>query len=316
MTTSAPDRFLLEHAPAAPRSLDPALVSARDSLRAALAELRTVRDDALERRWPWRGDAADVRYGFYRQYEELEGARAAAGRALVTARESDTPARPLVAAATAARWDLHGLLAGLADDDLDRDPGNGEWSLRQTLAHIVNVQRAYGCYTAWWHSRRDAAADDFPAHVPDDAVPGFPEEEADGVGTLADVQRRLDDVLDLSAAVFAGLNDDELAVRARWAGFAVDVRFRVTRWSSHLREHTLQVEKTLTMIGRPTSEVDRLLRLVAAGYGRLEEELFMSPADEAAVAAASQRAQEAAAAVATQAREIRAAAEVPATGEG
>jgi hypothetical protein len=278
MTTATLDEFLLRHAPAEPRPLHPTLRAARDSVRQALTELSHVADESLEKEWTWRGhDNADVRYGLYRQYEALEDTRARIRPPLAALGAAESPARPLVAAAGAARWDLHGLLASVADADLDRDPANGEWTLRQTLAHIVNGQRAYGWFTAWWLSRQDASADDFPPRVPEDVAAQLPAEESDGIGSLTEIGRRLDDIVDLSAGTLGNLSDDQLAARARWAGMPVDVRFRINRWSSHLREHSIQVEKTLGFIGRPTSEVDRLLRLIGAAYGRLEEEVFMLP---------------------------------------
>lgn len=277
MAAPAVDGVLLRLAPEPPARVDARLLRARDSIRNALTCLRDVPDSVLELPWPWRGDEADVRYGFYRQYEALADAQALIRPLLDIARAQEAPARPLVAAASAARWDLHGLLAGLSDEDLDKDPGNGEWTARQTLAHIVSVQRAYGVFTAWWLARREATADDFPTQVPDELDAELPAEEAEGVGSVADVQRRLDDLLDLSAGVFAPLGDEMLGVRARWAGFPVNVRFRLLRWPSHIREHTIQVEKTFGFIGRPITEVERLLRLIAAAYGRLEEELLLRP---------------------------------------
>lgn len=277
MTAPAIDGVLLRLAPAEPLPLDAALVRARDFIRNALNDLTQVPDSALELPWPWRGDEADVRYGFYRQYEALADTQALIRPLLEVASVHETPARPLVAAASAARWELHGLLAGLSDDVLDKDPGNGEWTVRQTLAHIVSGQRGYGWFTAWWLARRDAPADDFPTQISEELDAELPAEEAEGVGSIADIQRRLDEILDLSAGVFAPLGAEMLEARARWSGFPVDVRFRLLRWPSHLREHTIQLEKTLGFIGRPITEVERLLRLIAAAYGRLEEELFMWP---------------------------------------
>ena len=309
MTAPAIDDFLLRHAPAPPQPVDPALVRARASINAAITELRHVPDTSLEHGWPWGDDEADVRYGLYRQYEALEDVRARVRLRLAAAARGDTPARPLVGAATAARWDLHGLLSGLDEADLDRDPGGGEWTVRQTLAHIVNGQRAYGWFTAWWLSRRDAATNDFPERVPETVAAELPAEATEARGTLEEARRRLDEILDLSAGVFAPLGDDDLAVRARWSGVAVDVRFRVARWSSHMREHTIQVEKTLAVLGRPHTEVERLVRLICAAYGRLEEELFLRPADDAAVADSLALVEDAAASVAAQAPTVRAAAE-------
>jgi len=284
MTAPVLDHFLLRIAPAPPVSVAPELLRARESIRASLAALRQVPDSALERNWQWHDGELDVRYGFYRQYEELEDARTRVRPLVADARGDEGPARPLVAAASAARWDLHGLLSSLTDTDLDRDPGNEEWTLRQTLAHIVGGQRGYAWFTYWYLAQRDRPLNEFPERAPDDAEIGFPEEETEGRGTLAEIQRRFDDIVDLSAGVFGTLGDEELAARARWSGLLVDVRFRMVRWTSHIREHTIQVEKTLGFIGRPLTEVDLLLRLIAAGYGRLEEELLLLPAERQAVA--------------------------------
>jgi hypothetical protein len=301
------DDFMLRLAPQPPVAVDPSLLRARKSISQALDELSRIGDAALEKPWPWRGEEADVRYGLYRQYEALEDIRARVAPLIGESLRSQSPARPLVGAATAARWDLHGLLVGLSDAELDRDPANGEWTARQTLAHIVNGQRAYGWYTAWWLARRDAPPDDFPPRIPDDVAKAanLPAEETEAEGSLPEVRARLDEILDLAAGVFAPLGDDELAARARWAGIAVDIRFRVGRWASHLREHTIQTEKTLAMIDRPLSEVERLVRLIAAAWGRLEADLYMWPLGDRSVADALARAEEATAGVAADAASVR-----------
>jgi hypothetical protein len=276
MTTATLDELMLRYVPAPPRPVAALLLEAREPLRAALANLSQINDSALDKEWKWRATApSDVRNGFFRQYEALEDARARIGSLVTEPTASQAPARPLAGSTTAARWDLHGLLSPLADEDLDRSTGNDEWTLRQTLAHIVNGQRAYFWYTSWWLAR--AAADDFPPRVPEDVAADFPEEETDGVGSLSDIRQRLDDVVDFSGGTLGLASPDQLAARARFAGQPVDVRFRINRWSSHMREHTIQVEKTLGFIGRPTTEVDRLVRMVAGAYGRLEEAVFMLP---------------------------------------
>ena len=67
------------------------------------------------------------------------------------------------AAMAAARWELRGALAPLDEDAWDADPGGGEWTIRQTFGHIVNGQRSYGWYNAWYLKegvvgRRDGSA--------------------------------------------------------------------------------------------------------------------------------------------------------------
>lgn len=263
----------------------PEVLHARESLRVAADRLLAIDDADLPRRWMWRDDPngrAELRYGFYRTAELLDAAAGRVAAALEAAGTERTAGSRHLAQATAARWELHGALAGLSDADLDRSAGD-EWTLRQTLGHIVNVQRAYGSFTAWWHAR--AAEPDFPAEVPDGVGEGFPEEEADARGSLEEIRLRLDAVIDTAAGRLGRFDDDDLAVQARWAGYPVDVGFRLGRMASHLREHTVQIDKTLVLIDRQPREVDRLVRLVHAAFGRMEAAAFALEPSVAAPAA-------------------------------
>lgn len=268
-----PDRSLDEHAPGPTRSVAPAVEHGRAAVRAAALELLAIPDRALERGWAWRDDEADVRYGLFRTIEATEAAAAELGRVLRAAGRSPTAGAARIAPATIARWDLHGVLAGLTDADLDRHAG-GEWTIRETLAHVIGGQRAYGWFTAWWAAR--PPDEPTPDRVSDAvaAAAGLPEEEEEGTGTLAEIRDRLDAVLDASAGRLGQLDDGALARPARWAGIPVDVGFRLGRWSSHLVEHTIQIEKTLADLGRRPREVERLVRHLHATWGRLEALVF------------------------------------------
>lgn len=241
-----------------------------------MAALRGVTDADMEFAWDWDGQEADVRYGFYRLFELLEGAAAEVRRQIGD--DGVSEARAPIAAATAARWEWHGVLAGLDDADLDADPGGGEWTVRQTLAHTVSGQRAYNWFTAWWLNLRDAPADEYLKGFPPDQMQIYESLEAtDGGGSIADIRGRMDDLMDGGAARLGLLDPHELAIRARWSGIDVTVGFRLWRWSSHIREHTIQLDKTMAMLGRTPTEAERLLRTIAAAYGRLEAEVLAVP---------------------------------------
>ncbi len=261
--------------PTAP--LPPWVTDARKALTTAADAVLGIDERELNRRWWWREDRegdTEVRYAFYRALEAFERAAGTASDEVAAA-----GARPAGAAAfasaTAARWDLHGLLAPLTDADLDADPGGEEWTIRQTLAHIVHVQRAYPAFGSWWLSREQTA--ELPPSVPDGVDEGFPTEQSDGVGTLAEIRQRLDDAMDGAAERMASLDASQLATPARWSGYVVDVGFRLGRMSSHLQEHTVQVDKTLVMLGRTPPEAHRLVRLVFRAYGQLEGIVFGLP---------------------------------------
>jgi hypothetical protein len=250
------------------------MAEARRSLTTATDAVLGLDERELNRRWWWRedrGGETEVRYAFYRSIEALERAAGSASDAVAGAGARPAGASPF-GLATAARWDLHGVLAPLVDTDLDADPGGGEWTIRQTLAHIVHVQRAYPAFASWWLSREQTP--ELPESIPDGIDEGFPEEEADGTGTLAEIRARLDDAMDGAAERMATLDTTQLATPARWAGYAVDVGFRLGRMSSHLQEHTVQVDKTLVMLDRTPPEAHRLVRIVFRAYGRLEAAVY------------------------------------------
>ena len=104
----------------------------------------------------------------------------------------------------------------------------------------------------------------------EDDFPPEPTDEEEAAGQPAIAQARLDDVVDANIVAAAGLDAAAMGVSARWAGLPVTIDFRLGRYGSHIREHTVQVDKTLEMLGRRPSEVERLVRLVLATYGRLE----------------------------------------------
>ena len=263
-----------------------ALRDIRLDVLAAVAELRRISDASLTRPWTWKGGSEEeLRYGFYRIGEAFELAGIEADASLRSAGIQRGRSAEFIAPATAARWDLQGLLTGLDDAAWDADPGDGEWTIRQTLGHTISSQRHYGVGTAWWQDQGYRADDpDLPPVTPEATYAGLPTEEVEAEGAPAEIRDRLDSCVDRAAERLAGLPEDRLALGTRWSGFAVDVGFRIGRWSSHIREHTVQVEKTLVMLNQHPTEVDRLVRLVLAGWGRAEAVVYASKDAESGIA--------------------------------
>ena len=286
------------------RPIPPALVAARATVVAAARDLLTIPEASLTRPWTWIGGSEEeVRYGAYRAAEALEGAELEA-RAMVPNPDADAPrATSIVGPSTAARWDLHGVLLSLDDELLDADPGGGEWSIRLVLGHVISSQRGYGWGTAWWLDSACNAKDPaLPAKIPDEFFADEPDEATTGAGSLDELRTRLDAILDLSAERLAGLPDDRLELGARWSGFPVTVGFRMARWGSHLREHTIQVEKTFALLGHVPDEPARLARHVLAAYGRAESVVFGRQGVDDAVDRVSKGATEAREAIASAVR--------------
>jgi hypothetical protein len=278
MTETILDAPLLELTDAShARPLPAALGGARAEAIAAARDLLAIPEAALTRPWTWIGGSEEeVRYGAYRAAEALERAELEARSAAAVSDAREGRAGRIVGLSTAARWDLHGLLLSLDDRSLDADPGGGEWSIRLVMGHVIASQRGYGWGTAWWQDHAyDAKDRALPASIPEEFYAAAPDEATtEAEGTLDELRARLDAILDLSAERLAGLPDERLDFGARWSGFPVTVGFRLGRWSSHLREHTIQVEKTFAMIGHVPDEPARLARHVLAAYGRAESVVF------------------------------------------
>jgi hypothetical protein len=286
MTTQTADDPLVRFTERVPeRPMPDALLAARRDVMAAVRDLATISDADMEKPWAWKGDSEiELRYAFYRIFEDFERAGIDAEATVRASNLERGRAADLIAPATGARWDLQGILVQLPDATWDADPGGGEWTLRQTLGHIIGGQRGYAAVTAWWQAQALPVDSNLPTARPNvyEALPSDEEEEA---GTPNELRARLNEVLDRSTERLAGLPPDRLAYGTRWVGFALDIGFRMGRWSSHIREHTVQVEKTLVMIGHTPTEVDRLIRLILAEWGRAEAVVYGSVGGEDAVAA-------------------------------
>lgn len=261
------------------RPIPPALNVARREILAVVERLRAIPDTDLTKVWTWRPDGEEeVRYGFYRIGELLEVAGIDAATAVRRSGVDRGRAADLTATAVSARWDLEGLLLGIPDELWDADPGGEEWTIRITMGHTIGGQRAYGVGSGWWLQQGFAASDPaLPKQTPDALWEPLPSEDDEAVGAPAVVRTHLGHVLDRSIERMAALPQDRLAIGARWSGFAVDIGFRLSRWSSHIREHTIQVEKTIEMLGHRQTEVDRLVRLILAAWGRAESEVVGRP---------------------------------------
>jgi hypothetical protein len=270
--TAVLDPFVLEHAPGPVVEPHPALLRLRKAFNDTFDLLGTIPDERLTSLWVWDGNDINVRYAFYRSLETLESGAAEVARAIGGQQSSE--AREAVGQTSAARWDLQGVLAGLSDPDLDADPGGGEWTVRQTLGHIIGGQRGYAWGSAYWISVRDHAKPDGPRRTPAELFASLPTDDEEATGTLAEVRRKLDDIVDTTSSRYATLTTDEMDSAAGWYGFPVTVGFRMWRWPSHIEEHTVQVEKTLDMLNHHRTEVERLVRLNARALGRLEALVF------------------------------------------
>jgi hypothetical protein len=242
--------------------------------------LTRLPDAALRQDWsgmPGEGDWAeysdnlsDIVYLVYQRLREFE----------VTALSERARRGPEV---TMAQWilaqhqlayrDLHGVLGGVRDEELDQAPFEGEWSLRDNLAHIMLAE--------WWaqrpqiqHALRLWRSGQSPAPMP----PRELNEDATvpvDYGTLVELLDRFDSLHDELVEEFASISEEELgALSVYWEKDPVEIRFRLCRFAWHLRGHALQADKIRVGIGHRLTDAERLVRYLYSALGDAEGALI------------------------------------------
>jgi hypothetical protein len=233
----------------------------------------------LEKPWPWNGYNEGVRFACLRVIEEL---RTLAARLRTERTQKDQPlteAQLILGNYHSAYRDLQAALLGVSAEDIARAPAEGEWPIRETYAHILGADlgfRAAIRYALEGHRAGTWIAESIPEH----AYPrlfGLSEAEYDALlgGPFAPMTVYHADLHTALLHEFAKITAEELDQPAAfWEETRFPTRFRLHRFESHLRQHTIQVDKTLVMLNQPPTEVKRLLRLTYAAWADAENALI------------------------------------------
>lgn len=234
----------------------------------AMRRMATLPDQRCAEPWAWEGHDGrplQLRDGLYHALEVELGAAAAGPR---PAGEASL----LWTAGERAWGDLRGLLLGLPDEILDAPTAADDWSPREVLAHVLLVERRYRFQCE--HALRRGP--DEPVYV----VPSFELGAAERMGDVVDWIERLA----AERALGRGLAETDAADLERptvWAGYDVDVRFRLGRFAAHIAEHTIQAEKALDALGWRAGEAARIVRRIS--LARADHELFTPPGEREAL---------------------------------
>ena len=213
---------------------------------------------ALSRPWTFRNAKMDARNALYWAMEEAQ-------EAVVAAAAGPVPeSRRILARAERAFGDLRGLLMGISGNLFDAAPREGEWPVRETLRHMLWIERRYMIQTRYAVVRTDAD----PIRIADTELP--PLAQIDGSGDPDAVVARLAAARAESNRVLGDVPPTGMTRPTIWVHYTIDVRFRLHRFALHVVEHTIQCEKALADLGWPQTEGRRMLRHFTAALGELE----------------------------------------------
>jgi hypothetical protein len=242
-----------------------------------VAATKNASEPELDREWAWGAyDSEGVRFAFFRTYEELcelfvktAVERSTRGPAMSTAQR-------ILAQYHAAYRDLQAALLGVDSDKENLAPAEEEWPIRQVVAHIVLADMGFFGVVKYALDRR-RSGDDRPAEVPEEAWDAILEMDEDAIkqlleSPLAELRAYHQKLHERVLVEFADISDEELAAPSMyWEGYELSLGFRLHRFDSHIRQHAVQIDKTLVAIGCPPTEAQRLSRLLFGALADVED---------------------------------------------
>jgi uncharacterized damage-inducible protein DinB len=221
---------------------------------------------------------------------------------LATARAGRTQASAILAQYHQAYRDLTGVLAAVREEDLDRAPAEGEWPIRDVASHMLGAEYGFLTVSRFGLERRRAGKTGEPPDAEIDAFRApYAVDRDKATEELASATR--EQLRDAFANVhiralreLGDITDAEIDTPVWFWDGAKPLRFRLHRFEEHLRQHTIQLDKTLAGIGRGPTEAHRLVRNVYNALADVE----MEPApDDALRASFAKTIEERAAALST-----------------
>lgn len=228
-------------------------------------------DADMDKPYAWEEYNEDgVRFALLAAHHQLRDAHAHVAAMRLGARQPFTEAQRILAQVHEAYRDLTGALAGTTEADLDAAPPNEQWPLREVLKHILETEKEFLAAIEIGLEMVRAGRPSIP--LPSgEAFRAKRQPPEDPSGTRSDALNALFRSHIAILRALDGVTDAELDTPSFfWEDKGYPVRFRMHRFEEHLRQHTIQVDKTLIAIGHPPTEAERLVRNLYTALAGLE----------------------------------------------
>jgi len=216
-------------------------------------------DADLDRKYAWEEyDDDGLRFALLAAHLQLRETTATLAAARLGAGKPFTEAQRILAQVHEAYRDLTGALAGTSEAELDAKPPDEQWPIREVLTHVLGTERAF---LASIELALEAARAGRRSEPDEDAWRAKRRPAEDPSGSRADALNALFRSHTSVLRALEGVADTELVTPSWfWEDKGYSIRFRMHRFEEHLRQHTIQVDKTLVALGHPPSEAERLVR--------------------------------------------------------
>ena len=222
----------------------------------------------LEQTWAWRDYTDDgLRFAFFRTYEELVQLRTHLRSGRARSENQPSKSERILGEYHRGFRDLEAMLYGCTNEHAELEPEPGEWSVRRTLGHILTGD--LGFYVVVKLALEAADQGETPSKPEErdwDRFVGISDDKYDALMD-APLDEMWSSYASWHARIMKDLNeisDAQLEASSRyWEQQDYSVEFRLLRFSSHLFQHSVQIEKTLQAVVGPPTEASRLVRKLA-----------------------------------------------------
>jgi hypothetical protein len=259
--------------------VNPELTAAVERFAAAFSD---VPDSGLETAWQWKGYDEGVRFSFFVTLLELRQLAVKLGRERTTGIKLPplSSAQHILAQYHSAFMDLQAVIHGITAKQSMAVPGKKEWPVRTTYAHILSAEINFTAVIRYALANHRAGKW-LPNPIPDKEFPkltGMKEREfnallVSSLSKLIAFHRKFHPEI---LKEFSDISNNELALPAAfWEETRFHVGYRLHRFEAHLRQHTIQIEKTLAATGAGPGENQRLIRVLFSALAEVNGLLIL-----------------------------------------
>jgi uncharacterized damage-inducible protein DinB len=226
-------------------------------------------DTDLDRTYVWEEyDDDGLRFALLTAHHLLRETHATVAADRLGAGKPFTEAQRILAQVHEAYRDLIGALAGTSEAEIDAQPPDEQWPLREVLKHMLGAEKGF---LASIEVALDCARAGKPSEPDEAAWKAMRQPPEDPAGSRADALNALFRSHVAILRSLDGVADTELATPSWfWEDKGYPIRFRMHRFEEHMRQHTIQVDKTLVALGHPPTEAERLVRNIYSALAGVE----------------------------------------------
>lgn len=234
-----------------------------------------IPDAMLDHPWQWKGYDEGVRFAFFVTNLELRDLAVK----LDERRPRPQPIHRILGQYHAAFLDLQAALCGLSSEAADHAPPEKDWPVRHVLAHILGADIGFSAVVKY-ALEGHRAGKWTPTPMTDDdetRLVGMTEAEYHTLmnGSYENLLKYHQHLHNNILTEFANISADELDLPAVfWEEERFPIRYRLHRFEAHMRQHTIQIDKTLAAIGLAPTEAKRLIRMLYSALAEVDGALI------------------------------------------